>query len=605
MKMASTMRHDDRIGEDKTAKNLIDRREFIKASAISGTAIGLTGAFSCAQSAGNPHEPVVIYTLLQKETAESYDESMVVACLQGIINRESPVVYIVSIVNQRPEYWLELLSSEGRWLYDRQNQRLADLDALFALADDKVKGAIIWDPAVPASINVATTIAGVEDGIVLSPAYAEIYLDRWELPVLKDLRGMFTGKETGSKKNDAYRWAIREYLSKGLCSGHWLCLYEDSFSTRSRGDAGYVVTRDWAIKNRSFVYDLSPWGDEKPKDDPDQPMGTDLATYHIMLSELLKQTAGKKMTEVAGFFSFSKYSNVPGHESAHDPVPTEWETVYIISPYNCYQNTVAHNCFNQSFHSQALSTSLKQHRPKVARRLENKTYLCILMADYDSATPLYEFMPQHWSDKRRGTMPLIWGVNPNLVETYPDIIEYFYSTASENDYFGADASAAGYMNPNRIQHEYLPLFIEHNKKFYKHLDMTLSPMVLDWDEPSAMVKDAFTRFSPDGLATIVLDWHNTGGKPPEPHVWKGMPVMELINSACNFSSIEQTANAMSDSMPATPEGKSAFHFFRIVWTSPGQVIDSIELLKKKRPELNIEVPDPYNFFKMFKEYYKK
>lgn len=202
-------------------------------------------------------------------------------------------------------------------------------------------------------------------------------------------------------------------------------------------------------------------------------------------------------------------------------------------------------------------------------------------------------------------MPFIWGINPNLVETYPDIVEYFYSTASENDYFGADASAAGYMNPNRIKPQYIPLFIDHNKKFYKRLDMTLSPMVLDWDEPSGRVKDVFTRFSPDGLATIVLDFHHAGGKNPQPHVWKGMPVMELINSACNFSNIEQTANAMSGSIPAKQEGKPAFHLFRIVWTDPGQVIDSIELLKKKRPELDIEVADPYNFFKMFKQYYER
>jgi hypothetical protein len=325
----------------------------------------------------------------------------------------------------------------------------------------------------------------------------------------------------------------------------------------------------------------------------------------MILGEMLKHTAGKQMTEVAGFFSFSKYSNIPGHKSAHDPVPTEWETVYLISPYNCYQNTVASSCYNQSFHSQAPIVPLKQHRPKTDQKLEDKTYICILMADYDSATPLYEFMPKHWSDTLRGTLPLLWGINPNLVETYPDILEYLYSTQSVNDYFGADASAAGYMNPNRINKEYLPLFIKHNQKFYNQLDMTLSPMVLDWDEPSADVKDAFAKFSPDGFATIVIDFHNTGGKIPEPHVWKGMPVMELINSACNFHSVHQESDAMSGSISSKSPGNPAFYFFRIVWTDPGQVIETIELLKKKRPELDIEVVDPYNFFRMYKEYYSK
>ena len=72
------------------------------------------------------------------------------------------------------------------------------------------------------------------------------------------------------------------------------------------------------------------------------------------------------------------------------------------------------------------------------------------MADYDSATPLYEFLPNHWHNPNRGKLPLAWGINPNLLETYPDLIAYFYSTATPADTFTADASAAGYMNPNRI-----------------------------------------------------------------------------------------------------------------------------------------------------------
>lgn len=576
----------------------------LKLSVLFTALLGTTFSFGITDGKDSKGSaPLYTYTLSRGRTAESYDEAMAVACLQGIINRKAPTVYILSETDGRPAYWLDLLKSEGKWLNGRKITSLPDLDALFALADKKVKGAIIWDPAVPASMNVANTIAGVEDGIVFSPEFAEKYLKKWNLRVIKDLRGMFTGKETGSKKNDAYRWAVREYLSKGLCSGHWLCLYEDPCLTRGKGNVGYVVTRDWAVKNRSFVFDLSPWGDEVPKDDPDQKPGTDLETYKIILGAMLKNTAGKQMTELTGFFSFTKYSNVRSHKSAHDPVPTEHETVYLISPYNCYQNTVASSCYNQSLHCQAPFTPLKQHRPETVQKLENKTYICILMADYDSSTPLYDKMPKHWSDSLRGTIPLLWGINPNLVETYPDIIEYLYATKSKNDYFGADASAAGYMNPNRISKKYLPLFIKHNRKFYSQLDMTLSPMVLDWDEPTADVKDAFTKFSPDGFATIVNDFHKQGGKNPEPQVWKGMPVMKLINSTCNFHSVEQESDAMSGSIRSKSTDKPGFYFFRIVWTDPHQVIESIELLRKKRPELDLEVVDPYNFFRMYKMYY--
>ena len=155
------------------------------------------------------------------------------------------------------------------------------------------------------------------------------------------------------------------------------------------------------------------------------------------------------MTELTGFFSFNKYSNTTDHKSSHDPIPTEWETVHLISPFNCYQNTVSHNCFNQSFHSHMPFTPLKQHRPSNKTVLEKKTYICFHMSDYDSATPLYEFLLPLWNDENRGKIPLAWGINPNLIETYPDIFTYFYKTATEKDYFVSDASAAGYSNPDR------------------------------------------------------------------------------------------------------------------------------------------------------------
>ena len=540
-----------------------------------------------------------VYTLKGTNTQTSYDEAMAVACVQGIMNREKPLLYVKSNSFMRPDYWIEKFTSNG-WLSGKEQTPVSTLDQLIEIAGKRLKGVIIWDPSVPATINLATTLAGLEGGVVLSPEMTGNYQKKWNLPVIKDFRGQFTGAETGSKKNDAYRWAIREYIETGRCNPHWLCLYEDTYMTRYKGDMSYIVTRDWAVYNRAFVYDLSPWGDEAPLDDPEQAPGTDLQTYKLMLEANLEQTKGKQMTEVTGFFSFAKYSNIPGYPSEHEPVPTEWETVYLISPFNCYQNTVAHNCYNQSIHSQAPVQAMKQGRPTLREPQEGKIYICILMADYDSGTPLYDFMPTHWDDQERGSIPLLWGINPNLSESYPDIMQYLYNTKTGNDFFAADASAAGYMNPNRIEPAYLPLFIEHNKKFYKQWDMSLSPMVLDWDEPTDAVKDAFLQFSPDGYATIVMDLHGTGGKLPQPHVWKGMPVMELINNACNFSSAEETAGIMSSDIPASTDKLPKFYFFRIVWTSPNKVITTINRLKELRPELDIEVVDPYNFFHFFK-----
>ncbi len=557
----------------------------------------------------NYTDPNTIFTYTLPTFGNIYDEAMAASCLQGLINRDAPIVYVLEGNGKhRPLHWLNIMTSDGRWLSGRPQIKLNCIEELFALAKykNKVNGAVIWDPDVSASMNVATTIAGVEDLVVFSPEYADENLNAWGLQVTKDLRGMFTGSQTGSAKNDAYRWAINEYLSKGLCSDHFLNLYEDPYLTRDVGDIGYVVTRDWSVMNRSFVFDLSPWGDEVPLDDEGQPLGTDLETYKMILQEVLDQTAGEKTTELAGFFSFKKYSNVDGHPSNHDPIPTEWETVSLITPYNCYQNTIASSCYNQSFHSHAVVGDLKQNRPADTLSLEEgKTYVCLLMGDYDSATPLYDFLVDFWSDSQRGALPLLWGINPNLVESYPDIISYYYETKTGNDYFAPDASAAGYMNPNLVKEEYLPLFVNHNKKFYNKLDMTMSPMVLDWDKPTSAVKDAYSQFSPDGYATIVSDYHNNNGitVPIEPEVWNGMPVTNLVSVLGQITDIDAAADALSDAMTQQPSGTTSFYLFRMIWSWPNQVADVINTLKNDRTDLDIKVVDPYNFFKLFKDVY--
>jgi hypothetical protein len=223
------------------------------------------------------------------------------------------------------------------------------------------------------------------------------------------------------------------------------------------------------------------------------------------------------------------------------------------------------------------------------------------MSDYDSTTPLYDFLPNFWSDENRGKIPLAWGINPNLIETYPDIVTFYYQTATKNDFFVSDASAAGYFNPNRVQEQYIPLLVKHNKYFFEQTDMSIAPMVLDWDEPTDAVKDAFTHFSPDGFATIVLDFHGKGGKPPKPHVWKGMPILEMLNTACSTQDPKLIAELISRSIKEDSLDNPRFYYIRVVWVKPSIIIEALESLRKNHPELNVIAVDPYTFFKLFKK----
>jgi hypothetical protein len=273
-----------------------------------------------------------------------------------------------------------------------------------------------------------------------------------------------------------------------------------------------------------------------------------------------------------------------------------------MSPYNCYQNTISSDCFNQSFHSQAPRHPLTQHFATQPVKLGNKAYICVLMSDYDSATPLYDFLPKYWHDSARGKIPLAWGINPNLLETYPDLIAYFYETASPADTFTSDATCAGYINPNRVRKEHLPLFIRHNRKFFREAAMTIAPMVLDQDQPSPDVKDAYQQFAPDGYATIVANVLGGRGNYPPPQVWKGMPIIELLNDTCNSKSSAEIAAIMANVIHSRGNALPGFYFFRTDWVSPAAVNDAMNLLATRHPEIKFEVRGPREFFALYKTF---
>jgi hypothetical protein len=94
---------------------------------------------------------------------------------------------------------------------------------------------------------------------------------------------------------------------------------------------------------------------------------------------------------------------------------------------------------------------------------------------------------------------------------------------------------------------------------------------------------------PAGYAPFVPDGFPTGQR----HVWKGMPVLQLTPG--------QDAGVMAAAIEKGGKRLPAFHLFRIVWESPDYVVDAIASLRRKCPDANIEVVDPYNFFALFKE----
>ena len=88
----------------------------LAATQVAGTDAPAAPAVPKQSKAG---QPLYICTITANGTLASYDEAMAAASLQGIINRKSPEVYLLSHQNSRPQFWLDLLAKDGRWLHGR------------------------------------------------------------------------------------------------------------------------------------------------------------------------------------------------------------------------------------------------------------------------------------------------------------------------------------------------------------------------------------------------------------------------------------------------------------------------------------------------------
>jgi hypothetical protein len=128
--------------------------------------------------------------------------------MQGVINRYEPRIYLD---------WNEVRNGSGFWLsqidpyVDIVDTHLSDRDAVAFLFQEYgalFTGAVVYDPDIPDTINVATMIAGLENRVMLSPQQLD-----WdgipEFASVLDLRTLATEQgwnmtETGTY--ELYEW---------------------------------------------------------------------------------------------------------------------------------------------------------------------------------------------------------------------------------------------------------------------------------------------------------------------------------------------------------------------------------------------------------------
>lgn len=123
-------------------------------------------------------------------------QQLLLITLQGVVNRRRPRLYFFLAGDNTDQVWLNT--------FDVPNTITSDPLSLIEKYRRRIRGAIVYDPALPDTINVATSLAGLEDAVVTTAELANEY----QLPILRDLRGQF------ANKLDAYKWLVDDYWTQ-------------------------------------------------------------------------------------------------------------------------------------------------------------------------------------------------------------------------------------------------------------------------------------------------------------------------------------------------------------------------------------------------------
>lgn len=337
------------------------------------------------------------------------DLRLAATTLQGLVNAgdEASVFLLLS---QTDVFWRDRLMERGHLRGVRALMPAAFFESRPA-AFDRV---YVYDPALPATINIGTMLASLNRGIVASADLAPILAPG---KTVEDLRGRW---KTAA---EAYEWAFAELWPK-MNPRVLACLHPDP---KMSG------LRDYLVRQRVFTF----WITDKKKHPGE-------ARRERALAERVMAAAPPNVP-VLGFW----YSGPDDGINEYDGVGLagEYGKITVVSDW-------ASNCSLLSGVKVDFAPLAKTQRarsetppPDLDR---SRVYIGFNVVESGDAPSYLETCQTGvWADPKRGSVPIGWGLGLCAAELMPPVVEYYLQTATANDRLFAAISGAGYTHPFR------------------------------------------------------------------------------------------------------------------------------------------------------------
>jgi hypothetical protein len=329
------------------------------------------------------------------------DEQLAATTLEGAYNQlQGPNrLYVVQNPNdqQNPEdrTWLnDGVLASVRWtaLQGQGSGPAGQLDALLATYGHDIKGAILINPSDPDTINLATTMAGIDDAMVADPSQVPL-LQQYGIPVIYSF-----ANQTFSSPTAAYQWEFTNLFPKTNPADLVILKPTD-----------YGALRDYIIATKSFVFYLT---------------STDSAEVSLMNEIISSRPAS---TPILGYIAdeaadVADLSSLGHFLNASDYLDNESDWAAVPSP-----------------------PRLVQPRPQPVKADSNTVYVAFLVSDGDNAQYVEHHLFDVWTaGTDLGAVPEGWSMAPGMVGFAPSLISWFYRHLPRDSELLAGPSGVGY-----------------------------------------------------------------------------------------------------------------------------------------------------------------
>ena len=334
--------------------------------------------------------PQLIYAV--DVQALSATDMLTATTLQGVYNAQDRSSRLYLIQAPDDNTWLSQIPS------DIHVQRLSSagnvLQMLLTRFKPFIQGAVETNASNADTTNLATTMAGLDHAVVISPSQESLVSGLG----IKVLHSFNTAEFTADNNVQTYQWGIQNLLPQS--SKRVLVMLPGNVPNH---------IRDYAAATGAFMFYLT---------------STD-ATQKSVMNTIIAHTPAN--TPIMGY------------------IPDEGPDVADLSSLGHFLN--ASDFLNNESVWAAMPSPAALHEstePAPIKAFPNTVYVAFEVSDGDNAQYMQHRMAQLWQDPNMGAIPEGWTVAPGTVDFAPTLLSYYNKHLPKNSELVAGPSGIGY-----------------------------------------------------------------------------------------------------------------------------------------------------------------